>query len=536
MTLEPTLKRKRLGTPPSTEKQQAGPIAYQFPPACFAVPQVSVAALKGLTIPLEERTYCSIGGGLGSFAWVDLLRIYGVPAEQIVSIGFEAKPHGRYQRLCRNSQIPDEERLRSDAAATPDNIWGWPGYALREMWDDCRVGRIGNAARIGWQVFTEPVFAEPFTPKAGRVYDSIEREATRIDWDQIWRYGRVRAIRKTNDGRYAIAYSQSNATRRAHRIMIARYLHLAVGYSGFRFLPDLQAYRADTGDFRSVVNAYEDHNHVYRTLRRHGGTVLIRGRGIVASRIIQRLAEERAHNPAINVVHLMRSPRPAGSRYEHNQRRVENHFEQQPFNFPKAAFGGDLRARLAQASDEERQELIAVWGGTTTADRRDWREIIDAGLREGWYQIRFGQVEQVTRNDQGKVIARIKGNTIADEDIRLQTDFVIDATGLDADLDKNPLLKDLLEIYHLEKNMLGRLSVTENYEVEALRNGDGRLFASGAMTLGGPYAPVDSFVGLQYTAQLAVEYLSELKAPGLKMMTPARSLQQWIRWAKGVRP
>ena len=523
---DPNARIARVGT--STTKR--------FPPAIFDLPRVSTQALSQLDIPVEETTYLSIGGGLGSFSWVDHLVIHGADPSEIVSIGFEQHPHGRYKRLCHNSQIPDNERLRSDSGSTPDNIWGWPGYAVREIWQDLRRGKIGHAAYLAWQIFTEPVFAEPYTPKAEDVYRSIEREAKRIGWDKIWRFGRVRAIRQTDDGRYAIAYSQSNAHQRVHKIMITDYLHLAVGYSGFRFLPDLQAYREQTKDFKSVVNAYEDHNHVYEQLRRQGGTVIIRGRGIVASRIIQRLYEERLNNSNIAVLHLMRSPKPTGSHYERARRLTEHHFEHQPYNFPKACFGGDLRAFLAKLSEEERKEMIAVWGGTTTAKRHDWQTIIEAGLNEGWYQIRFGRVDQVKRDKNGKLLAVIQGQTLPQEESRLQADFIIDATGLDADLENNPLLRDLLSTYEIKKNTLERLRVSDSFELVNLRNGPGRVYASGAMTLGGPFAPVDSFVGLQYAAQLSVNALARQNAPKIQPLATMRSVKQWLRWARGVQP
>ena len=56
-----------------------------------------------------------------------------------------------------------------------------------------------------------------------------------------------------------------------------------------------------------MVNAYEDHAEIYDDLEQKGGTVLIRGRGIVASRVIQRIYEARAKNPNIRILHLNRS-------------------------------------------------------------------------------------------------------------------------------------------------------------------------------------------------------------------------------------
>ena len=502
----------------------------------LAQPELSVRELRALNLPLEETTYLALGGGLGSFAWVDHLLICGADPAQIVSIGFEPQPHSRYKRLCLNSQIPDEARLRSDSGSTPDNIWGWPGYAAREIWQDLRQGRLAHAASLSWQIFTEPVLAEPFTPKAGQVYASIEREARRIGWEKMWRFGRVRTLRKTTDGRYAVLYAPSLALRQqTHKIIIAPYVHLALGYPGFRFLPDLQAYREKTEDFRHVVNAYEDHHHLYRHLRRYGGTVLLRGRGIVASRLIQRLAEERCLNPNIRVLHLMRSPTPEGARYQFAGRLAEHHFEYQAYNFPKACFGGDLRFLFSQAGGAERKRLIELWGGTTTANRREWRRIIREGLRDGWYTIRFGQVVQVEQAAVG-LLTIFQPLEAPQKVLSLQADFIIDATGLDAELESSPLLKDLLETYQLGKNTMGKLSVSDNFEVIGMQNGPGRLFASGAMTLGGPFAPVDSFIGLQYAAQLSLKTLIALGAPGLRPMSPLYSSRQWLRWARGVHP
>ena len=38
-----------------------------------------------------------------------------------------------------------------------------------------------------------------------------------------------------------------------------------------------------------MVSAYEQHEHVYETLKNRPGVVVIRGGGIVASRVLQRL-------------------------------------------------------------------------------------------------------------------------------------------------------------------------------------------------------------------------------------------------------
>ena len=498
---------------PYTDALTFAPGPEEMPlPHLLKQKQVPMAALQKL-VDVETTTYLSVGGGIGSFTWVDYLVIGGVPPEAITAIGYEAKPYGRYQRLCQNSQIPGHERLRSNSDSCPDNLWGWPGYGVREMWQTAKQGQVRQTAKIAWQLFNEP-FTPTYTPIAQNVFDAMDREAKRIHWEAIWRQGRVRAIRQTDDGRYLIAYSPMQENSSQTRIIVCNYLHLAVGYPGVRFLPDLQAYRQTTGDFAHVVNAYEAHDHIYESLKEKGGIVLVRGRGIVASRILQRLVEIRqTHNVPIGILHLMRQPLPEGNRYQSAQRQVSHHWEFQPFNWPKAAWGGDLRNTLERADGEQHAELFQAWGGTTTADRLDWQAMIEDGLREGWYEIQFGEVQRVEGHPSGRVATVIKSNGVVKRGTQLLTDFIIDATGLESEIDKSPLLHDLVTHYDLPRNAQERLHVSNAFEVEGMRNGNGRLYASGVITLGGPYAPVDSFLGLQYAALQSVDRLNRFPLP-----------------------
>jgi pSer/pThr/pTyr-binding forkhead associated (FHA) protein len=511
----------------------AAPAARNFPPPAFQSQLVDVNAIHATGYPVEQTDYLAIGGGLGSYIWADLLRIFGVKAHQIAALGMEDKPYARYRRLCQNSQIPLYERLRSNSDSCPDNFWGWPSYALRESLSDFGRGHLVPGVKYLWQVFSEPTFAETYTPRAGRVFDSIDRETGRIGWSQIFRYGRVRGIRKTNDGRYVVAYSREGPGNYA--FSIARHLHLAIGYPAIQFLPDLQAYREKTEDFKSVVNAYEEHNHVYEHLERFGGTLLIRGRGIVASRIVQRIYEARKKNQNINLVHLMRSPKPQGNKYGTAQRKVKDHYEFQPFNWPKACWGGELRRVLEQADPETKKRLFADWGGTTTADRGDWERIVATGLREGWYQIAFGEVERVEPDPQGHPITYIQEKGRKGQ-LTLQADFIVDATGLDAKVKTSQLLDDLVTHYSLPLNHLGRLSVSNDFELVEMRNQQGRVYAAGAATLGGPYAPVDSFLGLQYAVLRSVDHLAINRAPNLHRLNAISSLGQWCKWALNQSP
>lgn len=528
---------------PETDLPESGiavppiPIGQNFPPNLFQSSQVNVQDLYATGNVIDEVDYTAVGAGLGSFVWVDLLRICGIETNQIVALGLEEKPYARYQRLCLNSQIPAYERLRSNSDSCPDNIWGWPSYALREAWHDLTKGKVSDVLGYLWQVFAEPTFAQTYTPRSGNVFAAIDREAQRIGWDKIFRNGSVRAIRKTTDGRYAIAYSRRRSSTSApdRAFLISKFVHLATGYPAIQFLPDLQEYRQKTNDFKSVVNAYEEHNHIYEHLENQGGTLLIRGRGIVASRIIQRIYEAREHNKYISILHLMRSPKPQGNTFGSAQRQVENHYEFQPFNWPKACWGGDLREMLEKASPQERKEFLKQWGGTTTADRKDWKRIVNQGIKEGWYQITFGEVEKVERDVHNRTVTYIQEHGLKGQ-IRLEADYIIDATGLDAHVIASPLLNDLVKQYNLPLLDNGRFAVANDFEIVEMRNQRGRIYTSGAITLGNSYAAVDSFLGLQYAALCEVDSLAAIKAPKLHKLNPITSLIQWLKWVANQSP
>lgn len=499
-------------------------------------PIVSEEQLRQSGIEVHQTTFAGAGGGMGTFVWADLLRVSGVPPEQLALVGAESAPYARYQRLCTNSQIPPHERLRSNSDSCPDNVWGFPSYALREIWDSVRSGDIRLAARLGSQIFGEPALSQTYTPRSGDVFRALDREADRIGWQQMLRFGRIRAIRRSAEGRILIIASASTDQERRHHAVAAPFVHLAIGYPAIQLLPDLAAYRDKHSDRLRVVNAYEFHGHVYDQLRARGGTVVLRGRGIVASRIIQRLYQERRNNPKISIVHLHRSRLTAGHTYGASRRGVENEFEFQPFNWPKGCWTGEQRATLERASPAERQQLLEAWGGTTTADRRDWRRIVREGVREGWYRPEYGVVKDLSPTPDGRVVSHISNSLAGGGTLELVADFVIDCTGLIATPDRSPILDDLISLYGLPRNPLGRLQVTDDFEVAGMRQGSARMYASGAITLGGPHAAVDSFLGLQYAAYRTVESMRQAYPQGVRKLNGLYSASQWWRWMRGVAP
>ncbi|MEJ1158479.1 FHA domain-containing protein [Prosthecomicrobium sp. N25] len=530
---------------PRAAAHDAPYIEPEFPGRLFARDVVPMAELRASGKLAGESAYLAVGGGIGSFVWVDHLRIFGVPEEQIRVIGISDVCYEKWKEYCENSQIPSHERIRSNSISTPDNIWGFPGYALRESWRDLKNGKVQGLKHV-LQVFGEPTLAESFTPRAEDVHASLDREQTRIGWSRMITFGRALSLRKTDDGRYVLAYKvpADHADGDRDRFWVGRFVHVATGYPTTRYLDDLQTFKRQNRGSNRVVNAYEHHEAVYRALAEKGGTVVVRGRGIVASRVIQRLWETRARNKQIGILHLMRGPVPQGTKFDLARRAVQFDVELQPFNWPKSCWGGHFRKMLEEASPEKRSELLSIWGGTTTAERSDWHDLMAAGTREGWYRIYFGEVKKMRlKND--KVVTEIVAKGQFNETLDLVADYVIDCTGLIADVTSSPFLKDVIARYNLPRNKasgagpenrLAGITVTNQFEIKALRNGEGRVYAAGVVTQNGPYAAVDSFLGLQYAALRSVDHLHALKAPGLRRMGALQSAAQWLKWCAGARP
>ena len=281
-----------------------------------------------------------------------------------------------------------------------DNIWGFPSYAVREAIAERSLRRV-------WQVVTEPIFDEYFTPQAGQVYESVAREAKRIEWADMVSLGYVRMVRKRHGGGYFAVQTKTEPGGTKRVAYRCRFVHIAIGYPGVAFLPDLQEYRDRTGDFTRVVNAYEPHDHMYEELRRRPCTVLVRGSGIVGSRILQRLFDDRSNAGAqTRIVHLFRNyvDGPQGERATF-RRPGANGFAYQAFNFPKSAWGGQVKVDLEELDGAERADLIRKLGGTNTAPRRSWKRQIDEGRAGGFYEQEVGSVEAVEPTADGDAIA-----------------------------------------------------------------------------------------------------------------------------------
>jgi hypothetical protein len=498
---------------------QPGDLTEQLLQSDFWTDEMLAAA----GIPVVDVPFVTVGGGIGSFVTVDYLRICGVPTTSLKVLTPLTTPWESYEYLTTVSQIPRTERLRSDSSSTPDNIWGFPSYAVREALADKSVKPL-------WNVLVEPVFANYYTPKAGHAFRSMEREMQRIRYSEMVATGQVRMIRRRVGGGYFTVLTPPEGATQTRRVAYrSNWVHVAIGYPGLKFLDDLQQYRSAYNDYARVVNAYEPHEHLYERFKARPSTVLIRGGGIVASRVLQRLIDDRDRlGLNTQIIHLFRTyvDKPHGAGLL-KRRKGADGWAYQGFNYPKSVWGGQLKQQMRSAEGDRRAQLYKEMGGTNTPVRKDWQEQLARGRAQGWYRVVVGQiaglrptgdlVEVSISSDQGPQVGTV--------------DAVIDCTGLEADIREHRVLADLLDHSGAGRNPVGRLDVERDFEIRGTRNG-GKMYASGSATLGGYFPGVDTFFGLQIAAQ---EIADDLVRQGFaRPLTVGRSVSQWWKWARHV--
>lgn len=188
--------------------------------------------------------------------------------------------------------------------------------------------------------------------------------------------------------------------------------------------------------------------------------------------------------------------------------------------------------------------MMAAWGGTTTAYRDDWLNIIATGKKEGWFKVFYGNVEGMSERGS-RVVTRLQGKANYQENLELVADYIIDCTGLISKIDETPLIADLIKTYDVGRNRvtgkgpeakLAGVNVSSSFEIPALQNGRGHVYAAGVVVFAGPHAAVDSFLGLQYAALRSVDHLASLRAPGVTKFGPLRSSYQWLKWCANAPP
>ncbi|MEU5862420.1 MULTISPECIES: hypothetical protein [unclassified Nonomuraea] len=479
-------------------------------------------------IPVHDVPLVSVGGGLGSFTLVDVLRVRGVPIPAMRVLSTSDTPWQTWEYLTRVSQLPAHERIRSDAGARPDNIWGFPSYAVQEAWQDGSLKPI-------LQVLAEPLFTDFYSPRAGLVTQTVRREADRIGYWHMLAKGQVRMVRKRLGGGYFTVLTPPSGTSPTKRVVLrSQYVHLAVGYPGLKFLDDLQEFRQAKGERYRVVNAYEPHEHVYDQLRKRPGVVVVRGAGIVASRVLQRLMDDRErYGLHTQIVHLFRTyvAGPHGPSV-FMRRQGGDGWAYQAFTMPKSAFGGQLKARFRKATPEQRAAISKTVAGTTTPKLARWQEQMRRGRQGNWYHPTQAVVDRIEQAPDGRLVTHT--SSVHAAAMQYVSDFIIDCTGLEADMPEHRVLDDLLRHGGAQPNKAGRLRVGPHFEVLGAESEGGVLYASGAATAGNHFLAVDSFLGMQTAA---LDIAADLTRRGFcKGLGPMRSAAQWLRWAANRRP
>ena len=169
--------------------------------------------------------------------------------------------------------------------------------------------------------------------------------------------------------------------------------------------------------------------------------------------------------------------------------------------------------------------------------------MLERARAEGWVEPRFGDLAAARLRD-GRIVLTLRPPA-GDAPVEIEGECLSDCTGLVADATASPFLKDLTETYRLPRNrqigadgveQLAGLVVTNQFEVKALRNGAGRVYAAGIVAAGGPQAAADSFLGLSDAALRSLDHLAEARAPGVGRLGPAQSVRQWWRWMRGIAP
>ena len=275
-----------------------------------------------------------------------------------------------------------------------------------------------------------------------------------------------------------------------------------------------------------MVNAYEPHEHVYETLRRQPSTVLIRGGGIVASRVLQRLIDDRdAHGTNVKIIHLFRTYVSAVARADHlppppwrarlgvpglqlSEVGVGRPAQVEDATARGRRTGGDVQGhRRNEYTDPE--ELAGA------AATRPARGLLPRRHRRG----RIGGAEDARRDAHQLRPQRRRHR----REPRPTTSSTAPAwRPTSPSTGSSPTCS---EHGGAGRNPVGRLDVERHFEVRGTASGDGALYASGAATLGGYFPGVDTFLGLQIAAQ---EIADDLAGAGiLPRISPMRSTTEW---------
>src|SRR5260370_41615384 len=134
---------------------------------------------------------------------------------------------------------------------------------------------------------------------------------------------------------------------------------------------------------------------------------------------------------------------------------------------------------MRKLEGDDRATEYKLMGGTNPPCRRGWQAQMREGRTDGWYRAIAGTVAEM-RLENEMIASRVM---TSEGPVEVAAEFVIDCTGLEADIAEHRLLADLLEHSGAGRNPLGRLDVERNFELRGAATGSGVIYAPGATTL-----------------------------------------------------
>ena len=260
--------------------------------------------------------------------------------------------------------------------------------------------------------------------------------------------GQVRMVRRRIGGGYFTILTPPEGASPTQRVAYrSRYVHVAVGYPG----PEVPARPAGVPARRTATTARSS-TPTSRTSRSTSGcsaapgTVLVRGGGIVASRVLQRLIDDRDRlGLQTQILHLFRTY-VTGSHGPHlwMRRRGGDGWAYQGFNYPKSVWGGQLKARVRKLEGAgARRPLRGVRRHQHAEAAEPGRSRCERGRREGWYRAVPGRDRDDGPGPNGDRAGAAEDRDRAGAGRR--SSRVIDCTGLEADIREHRVLADLLD-------------------------------------------------------------------------------------------
>src|SRR5260370_1396441 len=135
---------------------------------------------------------------------------------------------------------------------------------------------------------------------------------------------------------------------------------------------------------------------------------------------------------------------------------------------------------MRKLEGDDRATEYKLMGGTNTPYRRRWQAQMREGRTDGWYRAIAGTVAEM-RLENEMIASRVM---TSEGPVEVAAEFVIDCTGLEADIAEPRLLADLLWHSGAGRNPLGRLDGDRNFELAGAKYRDAFLVLATVTVLG----------------------------------------------------